>query len=317
MVEILKLIRIKTVLFAAFTMYVIRYFLVEPLLGAHGIPIQMSNGDFLLLVLSVCFLLSAAYAINDYFDTKLDRLSGERRVIVGKSFTRRSTIFLHSFLNFIAVLFAFYLSIRVNNRWLGVLFLLISLLLWYYSSRYKKKYVWGNLLVALLASFIPFSVILYEVPLLRGVYPETLIQPVISRLLQMVGCCAGFLFLDMWIYEINKDLYSQETDREEGITTFPVRLGDRPSRIIIVLLVVAMLIYLILSGLVLFGGKGPGFYYILLALCIPYIIYGIHVFYSKNKFFQLVLLRLLLVLGVGICFFIPYYFNHSLCFWIK
>ena len=85
MLEILKLIRLRTIAFTAFTMYAIRFFVVQPVLEKAGFALQMPEGNFSLLVIAVCCLVSAAYVINDYFDTKADRISGNRPVIVGKT----------------------------------------------------------------------------------------------------------------------------------------------------------------------------------------------------------------------------------------
>ena len=103
MLEILKLIRLRTIAFTAFTMYAIRFFVVQPVLEKAGFALKMPEGNFSLLVIAVCCLVSAAYVINDYFDTKADRISGNRPVIVGKTISRRAAIILHSILNVVAV----------------------------------------------------------------------------------------------------------------------------------------------------------------------------------------------------------------------
>ncbi len=83
MFEILKLIRFRTIAFAAFTMYAVRYFVLKPILDINGFSLQMTNWAFSLLVISVCCLIAGAYVINDYFDTKADRISGVKNVLWG------------------------------------------------------------------------------------------------------------------------------------------------------------------------------------------------------------------------------------------
>ena len=63
---------------------------------------------------AVCCLISGAYVINDYFDTKSDRISGIKKVVVGKSISRRVAISLHTVLNLFAVSIAFYLGFAVG-----------------------------------------------------------------------------------------------------------------------------------------------------------------------------------------------------------
>lgn len=109
--EVLRLIRIRTIAFAALTMYTMRYMVILPMLELNGFTLQMADWAFTLLVVAVCCLISGAYVINDYFDTKCDRISGFRTVVVGKSISRRMAITLHSLLNVIAVSIAFYLDL--------------------------------------------------------------------------------------------------------------------------------------------------------------------------------------------------------------
>jgi len=116
-------------------MYAMRFFVVQPVLEKAGFALQMPEGNFSLLVIAVCCLVSAAYVINDYFDTKADRISGNRPVIVGKTISRRAAIILHSILNVVAVGIAYYLAREAHHAEIVFLFLIISLVLWFYSSR--------------------------------------------------------------------------------------------------------------------------------------------------------------------------------------
>ena len=85
-------------------------------------------------------------------------------------------ISLHTVLNLFAVSIAFYLGFAVGVWKIGILFLLVSGILWFYSSTYKKYFLTGNLLVGILASLIPISAIVYEIPLLNMAYAELLIE---------------------------------------------------------------------------------------------------------------------------------------------
>ena len=69
-----------------------------------------------------------------------------------------------------------YLGFAVGVWKIGILFLLVSGILWFYSSTYKKYFLTGNLLVGILASLIPISAIVYEIPLLNMAYAELLIE---------------------------------------------------------------------------------------------------------------------------------------------
>ena len=188
--EILKLIRIRTIVFAVLTMYAMRYWVVLPMLELNGFTLQMADWAFSLLVLAVCCLVSGAYVINDYFDIRTDRIAGIRDVVVGRSLSRRLVIILHSVLNVIAVLIAFYLGFAVGVWKIGILFFLVSGILWFYSSSYKKYFIVGNVIAALLASLIPVSAIIYEIPLLNMAYADILLET-----------DTNFVYMFNWVFD--------------------------------------------------------------------------------------------------------------------
>lgn len=311
MYEILRLIRIRTIAFAALTMYAMRYLVIRPMLDINGLALQMTGWAFFLLVVAVCCLISGAYVINDYFDTKSDRISGIKKVVVGKSISRRVAISLHTVLNLFAVSIAFYLGFAVGVWKIGILFLLVSGILWFYSSTYKKYFLTGNLLVGILASLIPISAIVYEIPLLNMAYAELLIETGTNFLYMFdwVFGFAWFIFLNTLMYEINKDIYTVEGDRENGNHTIPVKLGIRAAEGIITALAGVAMISAVLAYFVEFSASLAILIYIIFALLLPYGIYIISILSGKRKRrFQLWLIRLIMVLCLGVCVFLRHFF---------
>ena len=189
MLEIFRLIRIHTIIFAALTMYAMRYFVVLPMLQLNGFTLQMTDWAFALLVIALCCLISGAYVINDYFDTKTDRISGVKHVLVGKIISRRMAIIMHTLFNVFAVGIAFYLGFAVGVWKIGILFLLVSGILWFYSTVYKKYFIVGNVMVGLLAALIPVCAIVYEIPLLNMAYADILIET-----------DTNFVYMFYWIF---------------------------------------------------------------------------------------------------------------------
>lgn len=312
MFEILRLIRFRTIAFAAFTMYAVRYFVLKPILDINGFSLQMTNWAFCLLVISVCSLIAGAYVINDYFDTKADRISGVKNVVVGRSVSRREAIFLHTLLNVLAVGIAFYLSIAAGIWKIGVLFVLVSGILWFYSSLYKRYFITGNLLVAILASLIPMSVLVYEIPLLNMAYADILIDTGTDFMYMFywVGGFSWFLFLNILMYEINKDIYTVEGDLENGIQTLPVRWGIKSAKVAIIVLASLAILSVVYFYMTVFTSSLSILVYGIVALLIPYGIYMVSVGgkYGKRTF-QLRMIRLITMLCMGSCFLLKHFFE--------
>lgn len=312
MLEILKLIRIRTIAFAALTMYAMRYWVILPILELNGFTLQMTDWAFTLLVTAVCCLISGAYAINDYFDIRADRISGVRNVMIGRHLSRRSVIVLHTLLNAYAVVVAFYLGIAVGVWKIGILFLLVSGILWFYSSCYQKYFIVGNVIVALLAALIPVSAVIYEIPLLNMAYAGVLLETG-TNFLYMFNWILGFswfIFLNILMYEINKDIYTIEGDYENGHQTIPVELGIPAARNIITGLSLTAILSAMILYYVEFAESAAILVYLSAAVCLPYVLYIVSIRKKEgNRRLQLRLIRTITVLCIGVSVFFKHFFQ--------
>lgn len=254
MKEILKVVRWKNLLIVAVTMIMTRYLLLASLAAEMQVTLhsgetvqaalQMPWFDFLFLVVATLCLTAGGYVINDYFDIKTD-LINRGNVIVGTVIPRRRAMLMHNYLNLIGVAAGFYVSWRVGYFWLGTLFLLVSGLLWFYSASYKRQFLIGNILVALLTALVPILVVFFEFPYIYEYYSMNATEhPYYNLLFFWTGGFALFAFLTTLAREIIKDIEDYEGDREYGRNTLPVVLGIRSTRVIVTGLVIGIIIML-------------------------------------------------------------------------
>lgn len=241
--------RWQNLLIVALTMVLMRYAIIAPLIGK--LSIVMSNGEevfmklqwplinFILLVLATVMITAGGYVINDYFDIKAD-LINRGKVIVGTKVPRRTAIMWHSVLNIGGVVLGFYISWRAGYTMMGALFLIVSGLLYFYSASYKRQFLIGNIVVALLTAMVPMLVALYEWPALYRYYAVNSAAgaPDVDFIVWWVGGFAVFAFLMTLAREIIKDIEDFEGDTEYGRNTVPVVAGIRPAKFISITLVV-------------------------------------------------------------------------------
>lgn len=78
--------------------------------------------------------------------------------------------------------------------------------------------------------------ITFEIPLLSDVYSDVVLKTHVSfaYVFYWTVCFSYFLFINMLIYEINKDIYSINGDRADGIVTLPVKFGIPATRKVII-----------------------------------------------------------------------------------
>ncbi len=235
MYDYFKLVRYPNLIIIVLTQYLMRWGIMEPILGVNQFELQLSSFHFLLLVLSTVTITAAGYVINDYFDTHTDLLNKPRQVLVGTKIHRRFAMIFHIVLNVIGVGLGFYISFHVGMPYLGFVFLVVVGLLWFYSTTYKRQFLIGNLLVALLTAVVPLMVPLFEIPLLNVTYRDILIehQTNFMYLLYWVLAFSFFAFLTNLMREIIKDMEDFEGDRVYGRNSLPVVLGMKGSRVVV------------------------------------------------------------------------------------
>ena len=68
---------------------------------------SLSDLQFFCLVLSTIMIAACGYIINDYFDTRVDRLNN-RRLIIDHTIKRREAILLHFVFSGIGVFLGFF-----------------------------------------------------------------------------------------------------------------------------------------------------------------------------------------------------------------
>jgi 4-hydroxybenzoate polyprenyltransferase len=275
-------------------MALMRYAIIEPLIGKINVVLFGSEGievpmalqqpwyDFMILVIATVFITAGGYVINDYFDIQTD-LINRGKVIVDTKISRRKAMMYHNILNIIGVAAGFYVSWKAGYFLLGTIFLIVSGLLYFYSASYKRQFLIGNLLVALLTAMVPLMVVFYEWPALYKFYFANAVQlPKLSLLFYWIGGFALFAFLTTLSREIIKDIEDFQGDIAYGRNTMPVVIGIPASKFIAVGLLVSTLILLFLTWY-FFLRDTYTLLYLSLAIAIPLIYVIYRVLAGKSK----------------------------------
>ncbi|MCT4602700.1 MAG: UbiA family prenyltransferase [Marinifilum sp.] len=234
----LKLIRLPNLLIIALVQYVMRYFIIQPILGINRIKLQLSDIDFAMLVLATIFMAAAGYIINDYFDTKADRFN-KKDVIVGRKITRRIALAMHQVFTAISILLGGYISYKVGHWQFVFIFFMAGGLLWFYSTSYKYYFLLGSFLMAMVVAVVPLLVVIYEIPPLNKTYADVLLasKTNFNYLLYWVGAFSFFAFFGVLIGQFIRDILSLKGDREIQRQSLPVVIGLKWTKVIIVMLI--------------------------------------------------------------------------------
>jgi 4-hydroxybenzoate polyprenyltransferase len=226
---LLRLIRWPNLLIVAISQVLIRQCILFPILKQSGMEPQLPLSLFVILVIATVFVTAGGYAINDYFDRKIDRVNKPQSLIVGNLIYPRHAMAYHLFFTISGLLLGTWVALRVGELYLSMVFFMVSGLLWFYSTTYKRELLLGNVIIAILTALVPFLVLLYELPLLARNYGSG-ISPITRVLVIWVLGFSLFAFLVNLNREIVKDAEDFEGDQAYGKKTIPVVWGMEAAR---------------------------------------------------------------------------------------
>lgn len=253
LVAFFKLIRWTNLLFIVLTQMLFRYFIL-PFVYLAGHPgyesIKLSEGLFYLLVIASVCIAGAGYIINDYFDVNIDLVNKSSKVIIGKYIKRRTAILLHALLSFAGLVLSIYIGYKIRNPLIPFFNFLAIVILWFYSSTFKKKILIGNILISLLTAWVIFVLTLSEYRF--RISPHDILW---QRLLKVSFIYTGFAFIISLIREVIKDMEDMEGDIKYGCKTMPIVWGLPVSKVftgvwivVLVGVLVAIQIYVVQFG---------------------------------------------------------------------
>lgn len=230
-----RLIRWPNLVFIALTQALFYYAVVIPILpdSYYMLSKKITLPVFIALVLASVFIAAAGYIINDYFDINIDRVNKPGKMIVEKVIKRRWAIILHIILTLTGIALSLYVSIKTS---LVIVFANIgcALLLWVYSTTFKKKLLSGNIIISMLTAWV--LIVLYFA--VNTVYLNTLKQPAeiitaMNLIFKFGALYAGFAFIISLIREVVKDIEDMEGDARYGCKTMPIVWGIPASKVFV------------------------------------------------------------------------------------
>jgi 4-hydroxybenzoate polyprenyltransferase len=216
----------------------------------HSLYINTTQLSFFLLMLASVFIAAGGYIINDYFDLHIDAVNKPKSLVIGKIIKRRWGIFWHLFFSGIGIFCSGIVS-YISHQWLILIINSITvLLLWFYSTHFKKKLLIGNIVISALTGWVILAMYLFcksqssihQLPLQnQGFY--------LGKLYKFTAVYAGFAFIISLIREVVKDLEDMQGDEQFGCRTMPIVWGVPATKVFAgVWIVVAVLGLLVIQG---------------------------------------------------------------------
>lgn len=335
MLDLIRLARPLNLLIMALTMALIRYGLVlghlerglkqllvevgggvtrSDILTDPGFGPQLPLHLFVLLVLSVVLIGAGGNIINDYFDTRIDRINKPDQVIVGRTVKRRVAMAAHLVLSGLGLLCGAIVAWRTGQWHLLIIPAFAIGALWTYSTSFKRRLIVGNGTVALLTALVPLTVGLYEIPALQRSFAahgtvaltdgaRYQMESDFTELWWWVLGFAAFAFLSSLVRELQKDMADVKGDAANGCRTIPIAWGMRWAKALVLSYTAFIILALLALHMLIPALRGNlAYWYIQLGIIAPLLLSAGFTYNAVQREEHIragMLLKAAMVMGVG------------------
>lgn len=213
------LVRWPNLLFIAITQVLFYYSVYQPLYSPTHFPKQL-----VWIMIASVFIAAAGYIINDYFDLNIDQVNKPHKNVINSVISRRWAILWHLVLSASGILFTAF-AVGWHKGYLILANIAVVLLLWFYSTSLKKKFLVGNVVISLLTAWTVLIIFFAKVPFTAAFGVKDIVTVKFFRISFLY---AGFAFIISIIREAVKDAEDMEGDRRYGCRTLPI-IGGLPA----------------------------------------------------------------------------------------
>ena len=221
LLSLFSIVRGYNVLMIVVAQYLASIYILAPKLPLWKVVFDLS---LFALVLASSLVIAGGYIINSFYDSEKDLINKPRKTMLDRLVSQQTKLTTYFVLNFLAVLFASYVSFK------AVLFFSAYIFgIWLYSHKLKKIAFVGNLVSALLAITPFFAVFVYY-----------------RNFETVIFVHAMFLFLLILARELIKDMENMAGDIALNYKTIPILYGTKYAKAYISLLIALTLVPAIL-----------------------------------------------------------------------
>ncbi len=298
LIHFFRLVRWPNLLFILLAESLFHFFIYKPLYPSAALT---ADYPFYFIVATSICIAAAGYIINDYFDVNIDQVNKPQSVVVGAHISRRWVIFMHLvlsmagvYLSLIVFPFQQYLHIHFSN--LATIFIL-----WFYSTNFKRDFLVGNVVIAVLTAWTIGVVYFSKFTLVQLVHP-THMQPTDLKFFKLMLLYSSFAFILTLVREALKDMEDMNGDEKFGCKTMPIAWGLQTTKVYVA--VWLMVLILVLTIIQLFAiplGWWIPIIYCVITIIAPlvYVLFHLKQAYTKNDFNKLSnLIKLAMLMGI-------------------
>lgn len=231
----LQLVRWPNLLMAALTLALTRYAIIGPFYTEGGLIPLTTHLLFFLISGATVLVMAGGYIINDLYDVATDRINKPEKQIIGFIFTPQGASNLYYVITGAGWVLAGVASILMSRHEPVLIIVLCTGLLYFYSVRYKRQPLIGNIVISLLSAMLIGIIWLTELyNLLEHVEVMGTLVSKLPRLYTLLTGFTLFAFTSSMVREWIKDCEDIAGDQQTNCKTLAVNIGTKRMKVLIV-----------------------------------------------------------------------------------
>ncbi len=234
----------------------VHFFIIKPLVEDGPL---LSVPEFAAFSMSTFFIAMAGYLLSDYYDIKVNPAVRTKKYYATKLKNISSLYTVGFILNVIGCLLGIWVAWKVGFFNMGLLFIVFSTVLYFYSLRYKRLFFWGPFVISFTLSF--FSIVnvwLFDFFALRAnpiVFGDLYASSVLKTITFIVLGYAIATFFLIFVKETVKEMTKKKDEDALHYNTFIPEYNSKRVKSIISIIILTLIVLLAFAEILFYSPK--------------------------------------------------------------
>jgi 4-hydroxybenzoate polyprenyltransferase len=209
--------------------FVALYLIIDHYSQKTGQACDLSGFNFFILCICVQLLIAAGCIHNDIRDRDIDKINKPGTHTVDRVISLKNAQRAFIATTVLIIILSVYVSLRMFKEWAFIAtgVYILSLL---YNIYLKRSPLFGNILMAFLAAFIPLVILFFAKDCITQLHNE--------KINVLIYLYALYPFLIIIPRELSLDISDVEGDKAGGCKTLPIVIGVKKARTVVVLFII-------------------------------------------------------------------------------
>ncbi len=194
------------------------------------VSMELDGNLWILFVMDTVLIAAGGYVVNDLLDQKADALNKPEKQFIGnEGISPFAGWIFYLLLVVLGFGIAFYIAYQIDKLLLLSIYPAAVILLYLYSSHFKRMPLYGNIIVAIFCGFVPAIVWYAESDMIEALSTVNISH---HKMIENVFVAyIIFAFFSTMVREIVKDIEDMEGDELSHYKTLPIVAGKERANV--------------------------------------------------------------------------------------